>query len=267
MANCALTQDYSFGCDVGTGGTKELYLIELNNVISMTESSGTIVDITKGTGKIFRKYQLVQETANFEENIVGNRQNGTIFYDQKGTIVLNKQQVAVRNEILLLAKNYLIVIIKDNNDTYRLYGRQYGMRLETGSATTGTAWGDRNGYTMNFTSKEPELAPFVDPAIISSLQDDNIVITFDTSLEFSGSTSDSASGVGGTVGSIDADQLFEFNAIASPLGTPQSMTIKVGGVTELVVDYPTDYSGAAFRYTDKVGVEHTGVFTNGTVSF
>jgi hypothetical protein len=168
--SCALTQDYSFGCDVGTGGTKELYLIELDNVASVTESSGTLTAITKVTGAVFRKYQLVAETANFQEDVVGNRVNGTIYYDQKGNIVLNKQQVAVRNEILLLAKNYLIVVIKDNNDTYRLYGRQYGLRLETGSATTGTAWGDRNGYTLNFTGKEPELAPFVDPQIIGTLQ-------------------------------------------------------------------------------------------------
>lgn len=168
--NCALTQDYSFGCDVGTGGTKECYLIELNNVTGMTESSGTITAITKSPGKIFRKYQLVLETAVFDESIVGNRANGTIFYDQKGTIVINKQQVSVRNEMMLLAKNYLLMVIKDNNDTYRLYGRNYGMRLETGSANTGTAWGDRNGYVLNFTGKEPELAPFVLDSVIATLQ-------------------------------------------------------------------------------------------------
>ena len=168
--SCALTQDYSFGCDVGTGGTKEVWLIELNNVLSVTESSGTLTAITKTAGSVFRKYQLVLETAVFDESIVGNRANGTIFYDQKGTIVLNKQQVAVRNEILLLAKNYLIMVIHDNNDTYRMMGRQYGLRMETGTANTGTAWGDRNGYTLNFTGKEPELAPFVDAAVITTLQ-------------------------------------------------------------------------------------------------
>lgn len=170
MASCALTQDYNFGCDVGTGGTKECYFIELENVSSLTESSGTITAITKAAGKIFRKYQLVRETANFEETIVGNIQNGTIFYDQKGTIILNKQQVAVRNEILLLSKNFLIAVIHDQNDTYRLFGRINGLRLENGSASTGTAWGDRNGYTLNFTGKEPELAPFVSSTVIATLQ-------------------------------------------------------------------------------------------------
>lgn len=168
--NCALTSDYLFGCDVGIGGTKELYLIELENVSSVTESSGTLTAITKATGAIFRKYQLVQETANFGEDITGNRQNGTLFYPQRGTIVINKQNVAVRNEILLLAKNRLVVVIKDNNLTYRLYGREYGMMLQTGTAETGTAWGDRNGYTLNFTGNELELAPFVTDAVIATLQ-------------------------------------------------------------------------------------------------
>lgn len=167
---CALTQDYSFGCDTGAGGTKEAYLIELENITSYTESSGTLTAITKGVGKIFRKYQLVLETANFEENMVGNIQNGTLYYEQKGTIVINKQQVAVRNEILLMAKAFLVIVIKDNNDTWRLYGRQNGLKLTTGAATTGLAWGDRNGYSLEFTGKENELAPFVTDAAALTLQ-------------------------------------------------------------------------------------------------
>lgn len=167
---CALTSDYSFGCDVGIGGTKEVYLIELENISSYTESSGTLTAITKVSGKIFRKYQLVLETAAFDEDIIGNRQNGTLFYGQKGTIIINKQNVAVRNEILLLAKNRLVMVIKDNNLTYRLLGREYGLMLQTGTASTGTAWGDRNGYTLNFTGNELELAPFVTDAVIATLQ-------------------------------------------------------------------------------------------------
>lgn len=170
MANCALTSDYSFSCDVGIGGTKELYLIELENIASYTESSGTLTGITKVTGKVFRKYQLVLETANFGEDIAGNRQNGTLYYPQRGTIIINKQNVAVRNEILLLAKNRLAVVIKDNNLTYRLYGREFGMMLQTGTAETGTAWADRNGYTLNFTGNELELAPFVQESVIATLQ-------------------------------------------------------------------------------------------------
>lgn len=167
---CALTQDYSFGCDVGSGGLKELYLIELENISTVTESSGTLTAITKVSGKIFRKYQLVQDTATAEETITGNLQNGTLYYAQKVTVVINKQNVAVRNEILLLAKNRLAIVTVDNNDTYRLYGWDQGVRLNEGSAATGTAWGDRNGYTLTFSGNQRQLAYFVTSGVIATLQ-------------------------------------------------------------------------------------------------
>jgi len=76
----------------------------------------------------------------------------------------------MRNEILLLAKNRLAIAIQDNNDTYRLYGRTNGLRLNEGTAGTGTAWGDRNGYALTFSGNEAELAPFVQASVYNTLQ-------------------------------------------------------------------------------------------------
>jgi hypothetical protein len=84
--------------------------------------------------------------------------------------VINKQNVAIRNEILLLAKNRLAIVAKDNNDTYRLYGWDQGVRLNEGIAATGTAWGDRNGYTLTFSGNQNALAPFVQDSVIATLQ-------------------------------------------------------------------------------------------------
>jgi len=142
----------------------------LENINTYTESSGTLTTITKGTSKVFRKYQLVQDTASAQEDITGNIQNGSLFYGQKVSIVINKQNTAVRNEILLLAKNRLVIVTVDNNGTQRLYGRERGLRLNTGSAGSGTAWGDRNGYTLEFSGAERELAPFVNDAALATLQ-------------------------------------------------------------------------------------------------
>jgi hypothetical protein len=89
---------------------------------------------------------------------------------------------------------------------------------------------------------------------------------FDTELTF-GSTSDTDAGVTGTVSTADGDQLFEFNAISPLTGTPIDMTISVGGTDEIVITTQSDYGGHAFRYTDKAGAVHTGVFTDGTVAF
>jgi hypothetical protein len=166
---CALTQGFNLDCRDAVGGLKEIYITEVGNITAYTEASGVITAITR-TGKRFWKYSLIRETSNAEETITGNEQNGTIFYAQKMDIILNKRQVSVRNEILLLAKNNVVIIAVDNIGNAWLYGRVNGLMLNAGSSPTGTAWGDRNGYTLTFSGNETELAPMVQASLISMLE-------------------------------------------------------------------------------------------------
>lgn len=166
---CALTQDFTLDCRDSTGGLKQIYIIENANISSYTESSGTITAITKATGKRFYSYALIRETASAEETVVGSEQNGTIFYSQKVDIFLNKRQVNTRNEILLLAKNRLTVVAVDMNDNAWLFGRVYGVLLNSGTAPIGKAWGDQNGYLLTFEGKEKDLAPLVSSSLITAL--------------------------------------------------------------------------------------------------
>jgi len=172
---CALTQGYNLDCREGIGGIKEVYIIELANISSMVESSGVITAITKVTGKRFWKYSLVRETSNATETITGNQQNGTLFYAQQVQIILNKRQASVRNEVMLLAKNNLIMIVVENsipnvNNKAWLFGKTQGLILASGTSETGTAWGDRNGYTLPFAGNEPELAPEVLYSLLAALE-------------------------------------------------------------------------------------------------
>lgn len=167
---CVLTTGFSLDCREGIGGIKEVYIIELANVNTITESSGVVSAITKANGKRFWKYAQVRETSSTTETINGNKQNGTLFYDQSVNIVINKRQAATRNEIMLLAKNNLIIVAVENTGKAFLYGRVNGLQLETGEAPSGTAWTDRNGYTLTFSGQETELAPEVSSGLITSLE-------------------------------------------------------------------------------------------------
>jgi hypothetical protein len=167
---CALTSGYSLDCREGIGGLKEVYIIEFANVSAVTESSGVVTAITKTTGKRFWKYSLVRETSNATETISGNEQNGTLFYDQLVNIILNKRQASVRNEVMLLARNFLMIVGVENSGKAFLYGRTQGLQLLSGTAETGTAWGDRNGYTLPFAGKETELAPEVQASVLTTLE-------------------------------------------------------------------------------------------------
>jgi len=169
LTGCALTTDYSFGCGTGAGGVKTFWIIEMDNVTAIVESSGLVTGITKVSGKVFRRYQLVLETSNTAEAITTNRQNGTTFFAQTLTMIINKQQLAVRNELLLMSRINVMIIAEDNNSTWRLYGRENGLILG-GNVPSGTAWADRNGYEITLTGNEEELAPFVDETVIATLQ-------------------------------------------------------------------------------------------------
>ena len=127
------------------------------DLTSYTEASGVVTAITKGAGKKFFKYALVKGTSSLTENINASVENGTIFYQQELTMIINKLQVAVRNELLLLAKNLLVAIVHDSNDAYWIIGLKNGIDITAGNAGTGTAQGDRSGYTLTFTGKEPAL--------------------------------------------------------------------------------------------------------------
>ena len=166
---CALTQGYLLDCKDSLGGISEVYFMAEQDITSYTEASGVITALVKATGKRYYKYELVKATSSFVENINASVENGTIFYQQELTIVLNKLQANTRNEILLLAKNLLSAVVKDNNGKFWMLGLVRGLDITAGSSQSGTAEGDRSGYTLTFTGKEVALCPEVNSTVASAL--------------------------------------------------------------------------------------------------
>lgn len=168
--SCALTQGFNLDCRDAVGGIKEIYIIEIGNVSSITEASGTVSVIAKAPGKRFWKYSLIRETSHFSETLTVSEANGTTFAAQTGEIILNKRQASVRNELMLLAKGNVAIVAVDNTGNGWLYGREYGMMVNNAVAASGTAWGDRNGYTVPFSGNEKELAPIIPAGVILTLE-------------------------------------------------------------------------------------------------
>ena len=166
---CALTSGYTLDCKDAVGGLKSVLFIEWKNVTAITVTANVVSAITKAAGKTFFKYELAKETSQFTETVTASAQNGTIFYAQSLNIILNKLQTATRNEILLLAQNNLMAIAEDKNGKYWLLGRLNGLDISGGTAQTGTASGDRNGYELTFEGQEKELAIEVGSGIIAGL--------------------------------------------------------------------------------------------------
>jgi len=166
---CALTQGYTLDCRDSLGGITEVYFIASSDITSSTEASGVITALVKATGKRFYKYELTKGTSMFTEAVTSNVQNGTLYFTPELTIILNKLQANTRNEILLLAQNRLVAVAKDNNGKYWFLGKERALDLTAGTSETGTAEGDRSGYTLTFTGAEPALAPEVNSTVAAAL--------------------------------------------------------------------------------------------------
>jgi hypothetical protein len=153
---CALTAGYTIDCRDGVGGIDAVYFAEFANM-TVVDASGTVTGITKATGKRFWKFEVpTKSSATATSNPTGSTENGTLFFEQTVDFPVNKRDATTRNIITTLAKNKVIVITKDKDGTYRMYGKGYGMYLGASTGTTGAAAGDANGYVLKFEATELE---------------------------------------------------------------------------------------------------------------
>ncbi|HYH14630.1 MAG TPA: hypothetical protein VD794_05405 [Flavisolibacter sp.] len=94
--------------------------------------------------------------------------------------------------------------------------------------------------------------------------------TFENTVSFAASATPAAvNNVGFTALVTDPEQKIEFDSIPieDQTGLPNTMSITVGGVEELTVDFNSVFAGEWFRYTAKNGTVYTGKFVDGTRAF
>lgn len=161
--SCDITSGFTLGCRDNTGGIKNLYILS-GSVDSIGEASEGLINSISGSGSFF-KFELFRQTSDYTETITSTPENGTIFYEQSVNAVFFKLQSATRNQVRVLAKNPdLKVIVETNNGAddgigkFFYLGEANGLQLLGGTAESGTAFGDRNGYALNFVGSEPQPA-------------------------------------------------------------------------------------------------------------
>lgn len=158
---CLLTTGFTKDCRDAVGGIKNMWVFS-KNIGASYVVSGSPAKITQIVGlgdlsvEVF-EYQLRREASSFTETINNSYENSTLFYSQELAFSLAKLSSDKRNELALLAKNNVSIIILDNNGAYWLLGKNFGLQLG-GTAMSGTAFADKNGYDLTFTGNESEPA-------------------------------------------------------------------------------------------------------------
>lgn len=156
---CELSSGFTLDCKDGIGGIKQIVLLDQNLVTGITLDAAEIITAIAGPiDADLYTYELPTQTGSFEETINFNRDAGTIFYTQTVNVMLNKLSAAKRLELQAVAQTRVIVFVNDTNNNWWAVGYEYGADISTGTAATGTALGDMNGYTIAFTHEAAKRA-------------------------------------------------------------------------------------------------------------
>ena len=140
-------------CAPSKGGIAVVYLSDAEDV-AVTIASNEISNITGGTWK---KYKFPKNTGSMVSTYQINEENGSKYVETLLNLVFNKMETTKRIEIAAMAQGEVVAIVKDANGIYWYLGKDEPLTLASGEGNTGTARGDRNGYTIALRDTSNEL--------------------------------------------------------------------------------------------------------------
>ena len=158
MACSNLTAGILDLCNDGFAGIEKIFLAN-GPVDSFTETAGVVSDIVVGGSSVapadFFVFEVPRQTSAVNETITPTQENGTVTYQQDLTMIFNQMQAEKRNQILLMAQaTTMVAVAKDGNGKYWSIGLEFGAYMSAGTATSGTAYSDRNGYEITISGME-----------------------------------------------------------------------------------------------------------------
>tara|TARA_R110002012_G_scaffold226409_2_gene398536 strand:- start:960 stop:1544 length:585 start_codon:yes stop_codon:yes gene_type:complete len=173
MACTDLTKGRGLDCNRISGGVKFIYFGVYDQFTAPIDgtgiavTAGEVTDIEMGAGTGLYRYSMPLGVASVTDTIVGSRENGTIYYTPTAQVLFNRLTKEDQNQIKLLGATKVVIFAQLNqqlangHDVIICLGRVNGMELNAGTMDTGTAWGDKNGYTLTFDGMEAEPFPMV----------------------------------------------------------------------------------------------------------
>lgn len=157
--NCDfITKGKKVGCIGALAGVKNIY-VGLYADYGITATAQEVASI--GTLAETFKYEFSSNTQGLTETPSINYDNGSLFVNQVLVGNLPIQDAETQEELFLMMRNRLVIFVEDYNDNIKLMGYVNSAKATNGSAVTGLAKGDLNGFTFEFTAEEPTFAPFL----------------------------------------------------------------------------------------------------------
>jgi len=162
MACTNLTKGRTLDCNRVAGGIQYVYFGVSDEISAITVSGSEVTDIAMVATKKLYRYNVPRGSTSLSETVTGSTENGTISYNPSLAMVLNRLTKEDQNEIKLLGQTAVVIFCQlhakktsSGQPVILAMGVKNACSLNSGSASSGAAFSDRNGYTLNFEGFEP----------------------------------------------------------------------------------------------------------------
>lgn len=149
MGCCIAFTGVTKDCGSSIGGIKRAWGACFDNVGKPTIANDMISAIPDTAQ--WHEFEFRRQTGSVTTTITRDDTNGTLYYESAIVLQFTKQETAKRLEINALAASDTSWIIQDENDNFWYFGFDNPVTLSDGTAETGTAWADFNGYNITLT--------------------------------------------------------------------------------------------------------------------
>jgi len=156
---CDLTGGRTKPCKDAVGGVRKIHFVDFGDLGAVTVGSNDEITDLGGTFN-YHTYD-VKGNSSLETNIQTSLENGTTFFEQVLNVTLHKLSKEDNKELKLMAYGRPHVFVETFDGGVLLVGREHGAEVTGGTAVTGTAMGDLQGYTLTLTANEITLPNFV----------------------------------------------------------------------------------------------------------
>lgn len=155
------------GCKDSIGGIKKAWFAPYG--VSVTVETD-VLKIASEDIASFKAYNFRKATGSMTSTLNTSETAGNSFTTEV-TLQFLKQETSKRLEIMGLLMNELVGVIKDGNNKYWYIGYDYPVEGSAGTAETGTAMTDLNGYNITITDNSIALPyEITDPTTITALE-------------------------------------------------------------------------------------------------
>ena len=159
--SCALTGGRLKPCKDAVGGIRKIHFVDFGNLGTVTLTDDEVTNATGTSGDLTYHTYDVKGNSSLETNITTSLENGTTFFEQVLNLTLHKLTKEDNKELKLIAFGRPHVFVETFDRKVILVGNEHGAEVTGGTAVTGTAMGDLQGYTLTLTANEITMPNFV----------------------------------------------------------------------------------------------------------